>query len=763
MTTSAIRKALITCLFILVIGVPLFYLRQSVYPYTLPKTAFFEAVAKIIIFLWIALAFLDSRYRPKQSPVLLALLAFVFILVFTATTGLDVHRSFWSTQERALGVVTILHFALLALALSSLREEIPWRKLLLSSIAAASLASIIAFLQIWNPNLLLHEPVGNRPGATFGNPTFFAGYLLFNIFIAIYFALRLLRESGAVSAPRAEQGRSALVWLGVAIALMIAAVFRAQTRGDILGFGAGILTLLVLFAAHPPETSVRVLKSKSSYGIALGLLVFFAAAFWLTRSHEIWEKVPGLNRFRDIQVSEQSLLPRFIALRAAWKGFLDRPLSGVGWDNFNIVFNKYYDPASLELSYQETRFDKPHNAFLEYAVVGGLPLFLAYLAFFGTLVFAALRLPDRIFGQCAIAALVAYAVRNFFAFETLGSFLMLFLLVGILHRFSFKAEFGTERERRADSRAARAAGASRFTTAFIGALGIFFAVFLWKVNIGTFRAVYHQYWGFVSFVKHRHASAIEHFRKGTELWTPYQSNFMRDYATATSEAYFYNPEFIPADEAWRALRTMEEVALAHPRDAYNHYTLVDIYNQLSDLDPETLLPRAEREAAIALELSPNRQEVYFSLAKTKTIQGDHASALALLQKTIELNPRVPDAHFYYGLVLFAKGDLEGGYASVARAREMGRRWKTYHEPRVVANYFADSGRLEEAIALYEQALRMNAEDLEAKVKLGIAYFFSGDAERARKHLLEVSRQFDFTKSPSYNSFKPILDELGIVP
>ena len=46
-------------LFVVVIGTPLFYLTQSVYPYTFSKTLFFQAAVEILFALWLALAVLE--------------------------------------------------------------------------------------------------------------------------------------------------------------------------------------------------------------------------------------------------------------------------------------------------------------------------------------------------------------------------------------------------------------------------------------------------------------------------------------------------------------------------------------------------------------------------------------------------------------------------------------------------------------------------------------------------------------------------------
>lgn len=743
-------------LYVAVLGTPLFYLRQAVYPYTLPKTAFFEAVIEIAFFLWIALAVSDARYRPRATPIALATLGFLAVLVITAAFGVNPARSIWSTQERALGVFAFAHLAALATMLSSLFREIKLKSLPYWSLGVSALVAIIAFLQIWEPHLLLNEPIGKRPGATFGNPGFLAGYLIFNIFIGIYFLIDLLGITRDTDRRARTRWTREILFLSGATILDVAGIFRTQTRGDILGLALGIVVLVACFAWRPPKLRMPIFSKRSVYALFLLVIVAFGAAFWLTRSASFWENVPGINRFRDISISDQGLLPRFIALRAAGQGFLEKPYLGWGWDNFNVVFNKYYDPRALELSYQETRFDKPHNAILEYFVVGGVPLGVLYLVLLGAFVFGVARAGHRLLAQTTGALLFAYLVRNFFSFETLGPLLMLFTLAGIadgLYRERFPVSTHEKSAPRAGSVAVR--------PVLLGILSVAAVATLYIVNVRTISGAYHQFWGFTNFARSKPSQAIISFKKGSAKWSPYQMNFKRDYATAVAEAFFYNPDVIPNAEAWKAVRAMEEVARAAPNDAYNHYALVDLYNQVSDLDPATLLDAAEKEAAIALELSPDRQEVYFSLAKTKSLKGDYAGALEILKKALDLDPKVPDAHFYYGLIAFETGDEKLGDSEIKAAIQLGREWKNYYEPRAVANYYADAGKFDEAIGLYLESLALGPKDLETRIKLGAAYFFAGDRDLARKYLGEAAQEFDFKTSPSYEAFKPILDELGI--
>ena len=755
MRSETLVKIINWLLLLIVVGTPLFYLRTTVYPYITAKSFFFYALVEILFALWVALAIFDSRYRPKKSWILIALLVFLGALLLTSFTGEDLWRSFWSTQERMIGVFGFLHFGALALVVASMGRELHWKKIWIASIGTAVVISIIAFIQLKIPNILLNEPIGQRPGATFGNPTFFAGYLLFNIFLTAY--LFLSRESN-------ERRPAWYKWIfGSALVIQVAALFLTQTRGDILGLAAGLFVVTALFAlCTPPAHFPLLFRSRRFYAGALAAILLFGGLFWMTRKNVLWGSIPGLRRFADISLEDEGLFPRLHAGKVAWEGFLERPFVGWGWENFNIPFNAKYDPMLLSLSYQETRFDKPHNLFLEYLVTGGMVLFLAFLFLIGVFAWRVFRDRDALRRAMVLGAFAAYLVRSAFVFDTMGPLLMLFLFIGWVASDTWNEKIRTEHN-----------PPLHRTVPFV-AFGISLCAGLalvYVVNVQSLFATRNQFFGFTNFVRQRHATATKNFEYAIALWSPWRWNFARDYAAATAEAYFYGKDCktssgapcVPDEVVRRAIEKAEQASREHPVDAYGHYMLVDLYNQTSEVSPEEYPKRAEAEAKKALELSPNRQQVYFSLAKTKLIQGKKAEALALVEQGLALNPEVPDAHFYVGVILLDQEEWKRGYEEVQEALRLGRRWKNGSEARVVGNMFANGGYLSDAILLYEKSLELESGDPETLYQLGAAYYFAKRRDEAKKIFFELIEKVDVVKSPAYSEMKPILDALGIVP
>jgi O-antigen ligase/tetratricopeptide (TPR) repeat protein len=756
-------------IFAVVIITPLFFIKETVFPAIISKTALFQTLIEAAFFLWLALAVSDKEYRPKFTPVFTSLMAFLAILVVVSALGADPWRSFWSIYERMFGVVVILHMAALAVMVSSVFDDRGRRELLYAALATSLIATVIAFVQMKYPGLL--TPSGNtskgfniRPGSTFDNPSFLAGYLIFNFFAGVYLLLsRRGKRAPESEFPREQGGRkfvgkALFVFLTAAVLLNAAVIFITQTRGAILGLGLGIFALPIFFAIRPPNLG-GVFSGRRLYLAIIVLIIIASSAFWFTRASRFWDNVPGLSRFKDITISFQSeeIQPRITALRAAWHGFLDKPILGWGWENFNIVFNKYYDPKALELSYGETRFDKPHNFFAELMVAGGIPLALAFVVLLYMLFREAWRLSDCVFGQIAIAAIVAFVIQDFFIFDTLGPALMFYLFIGLIDG-KYKSNYGVAAESGVKNKNVEK---NRVNGGLVACSAAAALAIIYFVNIQTVSAAYYEYWGFQYLANSRVPEGVGHFRSALNEWSPYHFDFAKDYATAMAQAYFYNGDVVPPDEVRFAVSEMEKARDAHPLDAYNHYVLVDMYNQISAIDESYYLPLAEKEADAALKLSPDRQEIYFSLAKTKYLEGKPKEALALIKHAMDLDSNVPDAHFYYGLMSFAVGDTATGYNEIEQSIKMGRKWTIFYEPRTVAGLFADNGHLDEAVGLYSEALYMQPDDTETQIKLGVAYYYQGNKEEARHYLSEASGHFDFTKSLAYAELKPILDDLGL--
>src|SRR5437867_7326150 len=137
MHSVRVARAINISLLVMVVGVPLIFVQRTMFPFILVKTALFQTLAEIIIFLWISLALIQPEFRPRCSPLAVSIVAFLAVLTLTAFLGEDLPSSLWSHPARALGVVALWHFGLLTLALSSLGENVWWDRVFAASITTS--------------------------------------------------------------------------------------------------------------------------------------------------------------------------------------------------------------------------------------------------------------------------------------------------------------------------------------------------------------------------------------------------------------------------------------------------------------------------------------------------------------------------------------------------------------------------------------------------------------------------------------------------
>ncbi|MDP2909506.1 MAG: O-antigen ligase family protein, partial [bacterium] len=332
------------------------------FPFISGKNFFFRIIVEVLFFLWAFVACFDKNYRPRKSPVLMALVATLFFLTLATIFGANPYRSFWSNFERIEGLVGHIHlFAYFLILASTLRKEKDWKWFFASLLGVSFVLTVYGFLQYFRV-LSIHQG-SIRLDATLGNSTYYAIFMVFHLFIISLFFYWL----------KNKWVRSGLA---VLFALNVLLVFLTQTRGAILGFFGGVLlfAFLMLFFNF---------KKKNVRFAALGILaalILMLALFLSLKNTSFVQKNGALSRLASISFTERTVESRFTIWKMAFNGFLERPFLGWGPENFNLVFNKYYEPS---LYNQEPWFDRAHNIIFDWLISAGILGFLAYWSIWG--------------------------------------------------------------------------------------------------------------------------------------------------------------------------------------------------------------------------------------------------------------------------------------------------------------------------------------------------------------------------------------------
>ena len=396
---------------------PLLVSGKFFFPFITPKTLFFRTIIEIGLFFYLILIIKNPEYRPRFSKIGWACLVFILVITLAGLLGVNPARSFWSTAERGEGLLTIFHlFAFFIMVSSIFKTRKDWLRLFDLSVVVTFLVSLYALGQKLDLSFFfLHG--ASRLSATIGNPSFLAAYLLFGIFLSLFLFFQK------------KDIRWRIFYAAVFI-FELFILFDTRTRGAILALLGGFFLLAVLNILFSPER-----KMKLAAGVFILLLIASLALVWSSKDQAWVQNNSTLNRLVSISSADATTQSRLLVWQTSWQAWQEKFWLGYGYENYNIAFNKYYNPAIY--SFDKSFFDRAHNIIFEMGTTSGLIGLLSYLSIF---VIAILALFKKFFQNrkvfrvnlILITALAVYFVQNIFVFDTLSSYLMFFLILSYI-------------------------------------------------------------------------------------------------------------------------------------------------------------------------------------------------------------------------------------------------------------------------------------------------------------------------------------------
>jgi O-antigen ligase len=175
---------------------------------------------------------------------------------------------------------------------------------------------------------------------------------------------------------RRRLGRFKPLVLSLLIPLFLAAIFVTYTR--CAWIAAGLCSLVVL--GLPMSNQRRIVFVSFTFMAAV-----FLAAFQ-------WDNLVYMERAEGVTVSEMSAKARVSFAYVSWKMFLDSPLLGVGYGQFQEAAKPYLSDRSTSLYLEDIRDQPNHNTFLAVLNEIGLVGFGLFTAMFSGWVVQSWRL-----------------------------------------------------------------------------------------------------------------------------------------------------------------------------------------------------------------------------------------------------------------------------------------------------------------------------------------------------------------------------------
>lgn len=400
--------------------IPFVVSSTMLFPFITGKGFLFRILIEIIFALWVYLAFLDSNYRPKMNKISWSLLIFGLIVFVANIFGENPYKSFWSNYERMEGFITIIHIIIYYFVVTfSLNTEKLWSYFWNTVVTSSFIMSIYGVFQLFGYFDI--NQGGVRVDGRLGNATYLAIYLVFNIFLGLFLLYRNYFKNKLLS-----------FYYILTILLNIIILYYTATRGAILGLIIGVFISSVIIILKEQN---KLFRKISIYIIAFMSAIFIL--FLLFRNTAFIQNSPVLSRFSSISISEVQNQGRRYVWPMALEGFKENPILGWGQENFNYVFNKFYNPLMYN---QEQWFDRTHNVILDWLIASGILGLIAYLSIYlFTIIYLFKKTNFALIEKSIFFGLLsAYFFHNLFVFDNLISYIMFMSVLAFINTESVK-------------------------------------------------------------------------------------------------------------------------------------------------------------------------------------------------------------------------------------------------------------------------------------------------------------------------------------
>jgi O-antigen ligase/lipoprotein NlpI len=599
------------------------YVSNSVFfPFITGKNFAFRILVEIAFAGWIVLMFADIQYRPKFSWTALWFKLLVLWMFIANLYAINPHKAFWSNFERMDGFVTIAHLYIFFIVMGSVLTPLRlWRKWWLTFIGGASLVVLYGLGQL--AGLFSIHQGTTRVDATLGNAEYLAGYMLFAIGVTLWQAFQ-------------TKGKTTLRWaLFILSFLEFVILYTTQTRGAFVAIvGAAFFGVCMwMFQAGAQERKYAV-------ATLIGL-IFLVGGFISIRDSAFVQNNQALSRISAISLKE--LATRFTIWNMAIEGIKEKPLLGWGQEGFNYIFAKHYSPSMYA---QEPWFDRAHDVYLDFAVAGGIPAVVLFIALlmsaFWTYYKAQISQTEII---VLLSVLVAYAIQGLVVFDNLFTYIPLVGLFALAHGYSGRPikileSYGT---------------VTKETLQFIVTpfVCVLLAGSLWVVNIKNLGSAADLIKGLtptsdVTTRLNGFKSAIQSGSFATQEIREQLIQFTQE-VTSAKEI----PDTIKQEVAQYTIDQVGEEIKRAPNDPRLRLQFAVLYRVLGSYKD------ARAQSAVARSLSPKKQSIIFEQGIEAWQAGDTKDAKKLFNEAYDLDKSFPDAAVYAAAGYVLTGDTQG--------------------------------------------------------------------------------------------------------
>jgi len=553
-----------------------------------------------------------------KNPLFISISVFVFMFIISTIFAIDKYSAFWGTIERAEGLTGIIYFFsffIFSLLIFERKDWLWFFKLSLLTTLALIFKEFVQFLGGMN-----------RPDSFLGNPTFLAGYLLFPIFCSLIVF--------------SEVKNNFWKYLSIGIFLLsILGVFITETRGTIVGFILGIISVLIYGVLKGKDVFYKRLNLHKLSIIILCLIIVFSAVFILTRKSEIWQKVPGLGRITVISNEDSSTQTRLIMTKLSidavnpMQNGLKKTLIGWGPENFDLAYAKYFNPEQFK--YEIGWFDRAHNKIFDVLVMNGILGLMAYLTVWFLLFSFVLKKKGFSLTNTGLLLFgVSLFVHLLFVFDQITTYLYFFAILSFI-----LSSMLSDNPEKGDKEYKNKYDINKRKSVFIGIFFSFLALFLSFIFFKNDLPAYIQLKSYASLrEKSEVKTMLSKINSVFEPLTTAQAKIRYDFLSFVSKNYNAKSESIVKLSDISFLKA-EEYAGKRPFDLQFLNLLGLTYTtQGKNLNNSELLKKGEEYFKKILLFSPNKLDFNYGLALNWLYQKKFNDSFNLFEKIFNTAP-----------------------------------------------------------------------------------------------------------------------------
>jgi len=696
------------------------------FPYVTIRTVFFRVIIEIIglMLLWLWMHGKVQFSAFKRAYFFWIFLGLLIIESIAALFGESPLASFFGDLERMWGIFTVAHIFLFYILARILFEKKQWHVFFNVSLATSILVSIYGILQR-NPGsfgvYLFGAGVGTRIVSTLGNPVYVAIYLLFNIAFALYLLMH-------------EKSPKLRYFYIATIAIDFYAFTLTDIRGAYLGLimGASFAALAYIFLGRKKRYRQLI-----GAGFILGIIILGLG--FQFRKTELVRQIPVLRRVATISINDETAKTRFIGWNAAIQGFKKDPLTGVGMENYNILFNEYFPANYYLLAPTETYFDRAHNQFFNILSESGIFALLLYLCFpiyIGYYLIRGYRNKKFSLNEFLLFSgmTIAYFVHLFFVFDDFHSLLFFMVLLALIENQYYDGTiiaYQTNKD---------AQHKKILPVAIIIIMVPLVMYSIFNLNYKVLRASEDTGKAYLS---NDIAFSLSHYRAAlnenlitSENLTLNFAEFLMGLTSTENIEKIKNDSILRADVLnafLEAKDSLDNEIKKKPNDAVFYLKLGQLYNSQYLIDDDiSHLQGAISQLEKARELSSERIQIYLILGETYVLAGESEKAVEVLEQAVALEPAFKATYYYLGRALLTNGELLKAYDSIVNKAFIERKYVP--EESMIAFVLAEelgvAGEYDKMITVYEYLVKFKPTDARVRSALAIAYVLADRYEDA---------------------------------